>query len=111
MVRLYQSWHKNIPETKAQFAELHQTLTKDASITKEYFGINSYFVAVDESNSSAGSQCFDQYLTMLEGSLQMGNQLCVLMLEMLNDSQKGLHGSTQASRLGLSAREVVESAQ
>merc|ERR1712086_1205355 len=88
-------------------------MTKDASITDEYFGINGYFMAIDESNPSPNNTCFDQYLDLFETAIQMGNQLCVLLLEMLNDSQKGLLGvSFQLTSIGnFSSREVVESAQ
>lgn len=113
MVRLYQSWTGKIAETKENFVELHQIMTKDASITDEYFGINGYFMAIDESDTSPNNTCFDQYLDLFETAIQMGNQLCVLMLEMLNDSQKGLLGvSSQLTSIGnFSSREVVESAQ
>lgn len=53
---------------------------------------------------------FDQFIMTFENSLQMGNQLCVLLLELLNDSQQGNVGVSQVARLGITMREVCESA-
>jgi len=87
MVEIYKEWQSNVKETKDLFNGLSQILSKDSAITNEYFGINSYFMGVDESKNSKQISNFDQFILTFENSIQMGNQLCVLILELLNDCQ------------------------
>ena len=94
--KIYQQWSQNLGDTKQLFDNLKHVLGKDDSITREYRGLNSILV----------SSNFTEFMGQFETSLQMGNQLLILMLEKLKTAQQGHY----ATRNGLSQRDLVESA-
>ena len=107
MNQVYKQWNANLEETKVLFDALHQIVSNDGQITQEYFGLNSIFVASDADNVKA--TCFEDFLSLFETALQMGNQLSTLLLEKVKEAyQTASTTASQGYQISLSQKDVLD---
>ena len=60
---------------------------------------------------SAKSTCFEEFLCLLETSLQMGNQLCTLFLEQVKEGYNIANTTASTGyQISLSQKDVIECA-
>ena len=84
MKRIYNQWNApNCLDTKILYDEMCKIVKSDDKITKEYHGLNTVFVSAGIDGDSQNN--FEEFMALFECSLQMGNQLSILMLEKVKE--------------------------
>jgi len=70
---IYSKWNMNSIKSEKLFGHLTQIFNNDDAITSEYYGLNSLILAADDKESAESASGYEQFIMLLEHSIQMGN--------------------------------------